>query len=384
MKNSYNRYNIGIIGYGGFGKFLHNSWKEMDNIKILAVADKNPACRPEENIRFYEDWQELIKDPDIDIVSIVTPPSTHGEIACRAMEEGKNVLIEKPMAINLKEAKEIIKKRDETGKVATVNYMMRFNPMVMALEKLSKDGIFGELRRVNVENYAQDSSLGKDHWFWDKETSGGILVEHGVHFIDLINCLTDQKYKEVTGMAFSRNSLQEDQVMASILYDRGLMATHYHSFSCPGFFEATSILLGYDLARIKIAGWIPLWGEMSLLVKTETKKRLNELPRFKLTSSIKVGEAKDDSRPVGWGNDGKNKERNKIYFSGKCYEADEMISATFDMGKTKGEVYAGSVRGVLEDLTGAIENPEHKLGVTLEEGLESLEIAILASQFSHK
>ena len=354
-------YNIGIIGYGGFGKFLHSSWEKLPSVKILAVSDQNKSLKPDRVERFYNNWYDLISDKDIDIVSIVTPPSSHGEIACAAMEHGKHVLIEKPLAIDLEDGKRIIEKRNETGKIATIDYIMRFNPVVESLGLLSHGGFLGNLRRVNVENYAQDSTLPCDHWFWNSNISGGILIEHGVHFIDLINSLTDQKFTSVQGMSFYRNEKQEDQVMVNVLYDRGLIATHYHSFACPDFFEITTILLAFDLARIHIEGWIPLWGKISALVNKETKEKLSLLPGFKIQSSIPV-------------------KSNKIYCSGVEYYVEEMISGTFYIGLQKGEVYSNCVCAVLTDLIKAIEDPGHSLRIKLEDGLNSLQIAVLATK----
>ena len=383
MKSSSNWYNVGIVGYGGFGKFLHNSWKGHNKIRISAVADKNPACRAEGDMKFYENWKDLIADPDIDIVSIVTPPATHCEIACAAMDEGKHVLIEKPIATSVKDAEKIIEKRKETGKVAAVNYMMRFNPLVEVLGVLSRHGVFGELRRVDVENYAQDTSLVKDHWFWDKETSGGILIEHAVHFIDMVHSLTDQKFKKVTGLSSSRNEFQEDRIIANVLYDRGLIATHYHSFACPGFFETNSILLGYDLARIKLAGWIPLWGKISALVNNRVKNKLKAFPNFRLSSSVNIRDVKDESRPEGWGEVRLTEgEKHMVYCGGIAYNADEMVSGTFNIGRTKGEVYSQGVRSVLEDVIRGIENPGYTPRTSLENGIASLEIAETASRYA--
>lgn len=376
---------IAIIGYGGFGKFLHNSWKLMKNAEVTAVADKNPSCRPGGKIKFYENWKDLIKDKRIDIVSIATPPATHGEIACAAMGKGKHVLIEKPLATTLKDAEKIIRKRDKTGVTAGINYMQRFNPLVELLGEYSRKKVFGELRRVDVENYAQDSTLPEEHWLWDRDVSGGILIEHGVHFIDIVHSLTEQKYKKVTGMSFFRNEGQEDQIMADVLYDEGLMATHYHSFACPGFFETTSIRFAYDLARIELIGWIPLMGRFIALVNNESKKSVAKLPNLNVKSCMSVNYIEDISRPSGWGFEEISETiPDKILCSGIEYDATEMISGNFDTGLPKGFVYSECVRAVLSDLIKAIENPTHKLRATLEDGLVSLDIALKATKSARK
>ncbi|GAG41312.1 unnamed protein product, partial [marine sediment metagenome] len=246
-----------------------------------AAADTDPGRDPGPPVRFYHRWEELAADPDVEIVVIATPPFTHADMACEALSRGKHVLIEKPMATSLEDARRIMDLRDKTGRVAGIDYMLRFNPLVEALAAITHSGVLGELRRAIVENYAQDEILPQDHWFWDRELSGGILVEHGVHFFDLINGLTTATPQRVSGRTHSRNNSQEDQALAMVVYDNGLMATHYHAFSRPGFFEHTSIRLVYDLAQVDLQDWIPLAGQITALVNGTTAKALYGLPGFR-------------------------------------------------------------------------------------------------------
>lgn len=375
-------YNIGIIGYGGFGKFLHHSWNRLKNVNIIAVADLLESCDPGGGIKFYKQWQDLIKDNEIDIVSIATPPCFHAEIACAAMKAEKHVLLEKPMAITIEGGKRIIATRDQTGKKATIDYMMRFNPIVEALYLLSHQKIFGELRRVDVENYAQNSELPPAHWFWNPDISGGILIEHGVHFIDLVNSLTDEHYQQVNGICYSHNK-QENKILAEILYEKGLIVTHYHSFSRPGFFEYTSIRLSYDLAQIDLKGWLPLSGWITALVNKETEKKLLQLPEFKVRQLLGIDQLPDISRPEGWGGDSQQSKmapRGSIRSGGIEYHVDKMVCGTFNISRPKSEVYSDCLRAVLGDLIKAIENPRNSVRVKLEDGLTSLEIAVLATK----
>ena len=163
---------------------------------------------------------------DIDIVSIVTPPSFHAEMAMEAMKAGKYVLLEKPVAITDEDALLISKIQEETGMVIAVDHMLRYDPIIRVLSDLSQREIFGPLRHAEVSNYAQDNSLSPEHWFWDEAMSGGIMIEHGVHFFDLINAMTTQKVVEVQGISHHRNKHQKDQVSSLVKYDGGLIASH--------------------------------------------------------------------------------------------------------------------------------------------------------------
>ncbi len=373
---------IGIIGYGGFGQFLHRAWEPLKQMVMTAAADTDPGRDPGPPVRFYHRWEELAADPDVEIVVIATPPFTHADMACEALRRGKHVLIEKPMATSLEDARRIMDLRDKTGRVAGIDYMLRFNPLVESLAALTHSGVLGELRRAVVENYAQDENLPPGHWFWDRDLSGGIMVEHGVHFFDLINGLTTATPKRVNGMAHGRNSSQEDQVLAMVVYDNGLMATHYHAFSRPGFFEHTSIRLVYDLAQVDLQGWIPLAGQITALVNETTAKGLYGLPGFQERDRMAIKDVPDLSRPEGWGERPPvldDSGEPVVISGGHAYPVDTYITGTFAAADAKGETYAASLRGLLADFIHKVENPGHSLRVGLEEGLASLELALEAT-----
>ncbi len=378
------KYRIGIIGYGGFGTFLHYWWARLDAVQVVAVANSGSHFPDAENCRAYQNWKDLIADPEIDIVSIVTPPGLHAEMACQAMLAGKHVLLEKPVALTVESARQLLEVQRKTGKEITVNHMIRYNPLIKTLTGLGKSGRFGALRHVVVNNYAQDASLPPGHWFWDKEMSGGILVEHGVHFFDIVNAISGQHFTKVYGTSHSRNAEQHDRVAAMVKYDKGLIAHYYHAFSGPGLFEQTSIHLAYDLARIDIDGWMPMKGTVRALVGKTGKSALESLDGWNLNSSEKLHQSSDISRPEGWGDGEAGPVEapgyDMTFCGGVAYDVDEIVSGTFGLAQTKGEVYGQCVQSILLDLIQRIENPEHRLQITIEDAVTALEIAVLASE----
>ena len=242
-------------------------------------------------------------------------------------------------------------------------------------------GVFGKLRRVAVENYAQDEQLLLDHWFWQKDRSGGILIEHAVHFIDLVHFISPSKYKMVNGLKHNRNAFQEDQIMANVLYENGLIATHYHSFARPGFFETTDIKLSFDIADIQLHGWIPLTADVKVLVNGKSKEMLLSNPLFECINTESIDNLTDESRPKGWGINGQENSKDKhiVKSGGVSYEAAEMITGRFSIGATKQEVYANCVKLSLLDVLQKVSNPSYSLMAGLESGLDSLKIAELAT-----
>jgi len=382
-------FNIAIIGYGGFGKFLHQYWRQLDNVRVVAVADQNAdKMHGLDAVKTFTKWQDILHEKDVDLVAIVTEPASHEMIATACMEAGKHILIEKPLAITLSDAQKIIRVRDTTKTVAAIDFIMRFNPLLQEIQSLTQLGIFGKLRRVDVENYAQDQQLSPEHWFWDPDRSGGILIEHAVHFIDLVHYVYPTQVIAVNGMKHNRNPHQEDQIMANVLYEGGLIATHYHSFARPGFFETTTIKLAYDLADIELYGWIPLTADINVLVNAKTKRTLLDTHFFELVNSVSIEDAPDESRPEGWGlSENSHSGRRISHPSGQHirsggirYEADEVLSGQFQIGQSKKEVYAVCVQSSLLDVLKKIDNPAHQLTAPLEAGFTSLEVAVRATE----
>jgi len=376
-------YNIGIIGYGGFGRFLHHWWNALEGVEVVAISGTNLEDAEPGDVKLYDNWEDLIENEDIDIVSIATPPSLHVEMACAAMRHNKHVLLEKPVALSNDGVEEILRVQKETGMIITVDHMLRYDPIVKSLIQLSKAETFGKLRHVVVSNYAQDGSLPAEHWFWDKAIAGGIFIEHAVHFFDIVNALTNQKVISVSGCTHNRNEQQEDQVAATVLYNDGLIATHYHSFSGPGFFEQTTIRLTYDLARIEVEGWIPMEGRFQALVNKSGRDSLNILPGLNLDKSTPISELTDISRPEGWGSLA-GEPQNTVRCGGIDYAVDDLVTGTFKLPQTKSEIYGSCVQQILSDVIKKIENPDHILNVTVQDAHESLKIAVLADQSAHK
>ena len=376
-------YKIGIIGYGGFGRFLRHWWDKLENVQVVAVSDTNPVDNIKEGIMHYGAWEDLLDDPAIDIVSIATPPDLHVEIACAAMRKSKHVILEKPIALTREGAREIIRVQKETGMVITVDHMLRYNPIVKALIALSRDELFGKLRHAEVSNYAQDEGLPSQHWFWDKEISGGIFVEHGVHFFDIVNALTNQSVTKVYGCSHYRNKRLEDQVAATVLYDEGLMASHYHSFSGPGFFEQTTIRLAYDLARIEIEGWMPMKGKIKALCTIATRDKLNTIPGLQIEKTVPVSEINDVSRPEGWGVSETVHAGNIVRSAGLDYNVQDMIEASFELTHTKSEIYGTCLQDILCDIITKIEDKSHELQITLDDAFKALKTAVAADSHAN-
>ena len=147
---------------------------------------------------------------------------------------------------------------------------MRWNPLywliqrLQALRRADDEPVLGELRRFAVENLAGDERLPADHWFWDRATSGGIFIEHGVHFFDAASWLLGDPPISVAAIQAARTSGEIDTVVASTLHAGGATATYAHSFAHPDAAEYQSVLLDWGFAHGTLRGWIPVDLELDI------------------------------------------------------------------------------------------------------------------------
>jgi predicted dehydrogenase len=184
---------IGVIGCGGIANGKHMpAYSANENAEFVAFCDivperaeKAKADYGNENSKVYTDYKELLADKAIDAVLVLAHNSEHCRITVDALNAGKHVLCEKPMAMNYEEAKKMIAARDKAGKVLTIGYQNRFRPDAMYLKELADEGEFGEIY------YAEATAIRRravPTWgvFIDEEKQGGgPLIDIGTHALDL-------------------------------------------------------------------------------------------------------------------------------------------------------------------------------------------------------
>lgn len=355
---------IGIIGYGGFGEFIHRAWNKMDNAHVVAICDADPSRAPAGDTAFYTDDDKFLADANVDIVSIATPPNTHKDLGIRAMRAGKHVLIEKPLALTEQDALQIKQVSEETGRIATVNFVLRFNRIVEMLREIIQSEVLGKPRRADLRNYAMQDTVPEGHWFWNPEVSGRILLEHGVHFFDLASWVLDTKAVSSCSMGVERKPGMEDRVFAAVKYENDVIGTYWHSFSRPRELETTTFHFAFDLGEIEVIGWIPL--ELCIWGWTD-KRGFDKLKSLK--RDVDLGE--------------KRMSPAKAHSSEFYYDIEYEINAHIALDQPKLEVYADNLRSIMNDLIQAINDPSHKLRVTLDDAIEAVKVAEMATKFAH-
>ena len=184
---------FGLIGYGKIGeRHVHHILAHPD-ATLTGVFDiksdrLNYFRNQYKGQETYDSLQAILKDPDIDIISICTPNNTHSDIAIAAMTAGKHVLVEKPMAIRKKDCEGMIHIALKTGKSLFVVKQNRFNPPVQAVKKLIDEQKLGKIYSVAVNCFWNRSEwyYKQSDWKGKKTFDGGTLYTQFSHFIDII------------------------------------------------------------------------------------------------------------------------------------------------------------------------------------------------------
>ena len=181
--------NVGIIGAGHISESHIKSYIENGNCVIKAIADLNLKNAQDKAKEFgienvYSDYMDILRDESIDAVSIATPTFTHKDIVIAALNSGKNVLCEKPPALNADEVRACVEAAKKSGKLLMYGLVLRFRPQMQYLKKYVDDGKMGAF--INAECVRVDRCINMQAWFANRAKGGGILRDTAIHEIDCV------------------------------------------------------------------------------------------------------------------------------------------------------------------------------------------------------
>jgi predicted dehydrogenase len=200
-------------------------------------------------------------------VAIATPPAGHAELALAALRAGRHVFCGAPLATRLEDATEVVQAAAGLGAPRLmVDSVLRRNPLYALVGRVQQ-ALLGPPRRFAVEHLASDEHLGPDHWFWDREISGGILVGHGVPCFDAGAWLLGSQPELVQALEAARPGGRVDTVLATAKHPGGATASYAHCFGRPERAESQWTTLDWEVATGRLYGWIPV--ELELDVRTD-------------------------------------------------------------------------------------------------------------------
>jgi len=202
---------VGIIGCGGIANGKHiPGILAIEGVEIVALCDIIPEKAEKAKVRHnlpnakvYQDYKELLKDETIDDVQICTPNRSHSFITIDALEAGKNVMVEKPMAINAAEAKAMLETSKRTGKALTVAYQNRQGPEMRILKAEAEAGTFGKIYYAKAQAIRRRGVPTWGVFMNEYEQGGGPLIDICTHSLDgTLWVLNNYKPKRCFGTTF--------------------------------------------------------------------------------------------------------------------------------------------------------------------------------------
>jgi len=357
---------LGLIGPRGFGAFCTGAYHDAMAARVIAFAGRDPAALAAAAAQYgvpstYTDWREMLQNPDIEAVHIVTPPDRHAEMAIAALNAGKHVFAEKPLATSNTDANAILTAAKAANKCVGVNFVMRYDPLYQTVRAIREGGWLGALTHVGFENYASDEGLGDDHWFWDPVASGGIFIEHGVHFFDMIGAIAGAPALSVLGRTWTRSdgTGKEDKVSALVTYENGVEASFYHAFNRPGALEKQTAHFAFERGHLTLHGWIPTRLELNAIVDDAGFAELQTL--------LLLETLPDDGIPK------------TVRGNGKNLEVTHRVQAHQSLGEPT-PVYLKAVQDAMADFAASVRDPSHRSLVTAEDGAASVRVAAAARE----
>lgn len=205
-KVSERKLKVGIIGTGWIAESHIESYLDMDDVDIVAMADLIPGKAEKfaarygvEGVRFYPSHKEMIDAEQLDAVSVCTYNMTHAECTIYALEHGVNVLLEKPMCVTTEEAVEIMRAEKKSGKILSIGFQPRLDENMMMVKKIVQSGVLGKIYYIQTGGGRRRGIPNST--FIEQKTAGiGAMGDIGCYSLDMVlNAIGYPKPLTVTG-----------------------------------------------------------------------------------------------------------------------------------------------------------------------------------------
>lgn len=286
------QYRVGVIGTQ-FAELVHiPAFLKHRRFAVVSIAgrsaERTARVATEFNIsNWYTDWRGMLSAGGFDIVSIVTPPHLHCDMALASLEGGYHVLCEKPMALHGKQAREMLLAAQGTGLTAMVNLELRYLPAFRKFGELLGSGYIGEPMRLILSYHLNTRSDSKLPWDWwsDRAQGGGLLGALGPHLFDAV-CQWLGGPRRVWGKlstAIPIRPMPNSSEMSPVTADDSLLAVLDLGNGVEAVLDLTSTSqhsLGYAITAIGNKGTVILENAVRL-VGAQGNSKLQELGEFR-------------------------------------------------------------------------------------------------------
>jgi predicted dehydrogenase len=252
-------------------------------------------------------------------------------------------------------------------RLVVANLMQRYNPLSDAIARLVRSKVLGELLHGHFENYASDECLPPDHWFWDRSKSGGIFVEHGVHFFDLFSGWLGLGRVEAAQVGRRPGTTIEEHVHCTLRYGETALVDFYHGFHQAGRMDRQELRLVFERGDVTLYEWVPTRGKILAIADEKGTRDLCDLfpgARLEVAASFATKDRTCQGRH-------------------RLLDVSQMVELSFGEGQNKSVLYGQLLRAMMADQVAWIRDRSHRRQVTEENGRESLALAVAADRLAH-
>lgn len=314
--------NFAIIGCGFIAKKHVDAIKNIKNAKLYAVCDKVPELMEpyveEYGALPFLDFEEMLQNPNIDIVNICTPSGSHAILAELAAKYKKHIIVEKPIAMTLAETERIIDAANHNNVKLAVVHPNRFRPVALKLKELLDSGKLGKISHaLCIVNWNRGQHYyDQAPWRGTRAFDGGVLMNQAIHNLDLLLWYLG-KPKEIMSMDATRlRDIEVEDVSSGIIrFDTGVLATVQASTTVyPRNYEESITIFG-EKGTVKIGGTNALYfkdliiegmsDSEALEVKESIEKNPWGTPGHQIILSDMIEAIQQDRQPIVTGKDGK-------------------------------------------------------------------------------
>lgn len=209
-------------------------------LKPLFSEDQLGKTWQELGVKTFTSFEDVLKDPNVDIVSICTPDYLHPNHLLRAVNSGKDILLEKPVGIDIQEADNITNQIINYSGTVGIGYEFRLNPAILKIKEIINSGEAGEVEAFSLYHFRTPFRRDKwNSWIQKKEFSGGLVIEETCHWFDLARYLTNLEVDSL--YCLTNSNIHDDFDFEDIAYVNG-------KYKNGSIFQISHILTGFDFS----------------------------------------------------------------------------------------------------------------------------------------
>jgi predicted dehydrogenase len=283
---------IGIIGAGGIASILADTMVKMSDVELIGIASRSIEKAQEFAARFsikkaYGSYEEMVKDPEIELIYIATPHSEHSKNAKLCLENGKHVLCEKSFAANFAQAKEMITLAEEKNLLITEAMWVRYMPMAETIKEVLSTGVIGEPMTLTANLCYLISNKPR---LIKPELAGGALLDVGVYTLNFASLIFGDEVTDIHSSVIMTETGVDAQNSITLCYPGGKMAVLNSSLRVLS--DRQGIIYGTKgfmvIENINNFESIKVYDENRKLIETHEKPEQISGYEYQITASAKA------------------------------------------------------------------------------------------------